>query len=54
MKQITRIHIRERSIGDKIMLEQLKSTKEFAMTLESYLNHIGYKALAGELKTIYQ
>ncbi len=50
MEQITRIHIRERSIGDKIMLDQLKSTKEFAMTLESYLNHIGYKALAGELK----
>lgn len=32
------------------MLEQLKSTKEFSLTLEKYLNHIGYKALASELK----
>lgn len=32
------------------MLDHLKSTRDFAITLESYLNHIGYKALANELK----
>lgn len=33
-----------------MMLDQLKSTKEFANTLEGYLSHIGYKALANEMK----